>query len=149
MAEYTIALSKKHLKLLMEHVFIGRWILTSNHPEKDKLKEYDDFYDTVLSLLKNYHIVDEIEYAEESGYELTDDKFDELSVEINTFNNDVFFDELVSRLGERDALEKYGTDAFFTLPPEERFTRRIQEEEKYNKEFEEIGIQNLRIQKKR
>ena len=51
MSEVNFSLTKKNFRLLIEHVFIGNWVL--NAAKVDREKSVDEFYNTILSIGKN------------------------------------------------------------------------------------------------
>ena len=144
MAEIEITLTKKNLRLLIRHVFIGNWILTATKTEENK--ELEDFFDSILSLGKNYNILDGIEYDENTGsYDLTREKEEELLNPINEYEEDNFWDELINKLAIRDAKKKYGINELSKMESIDRMKAIWDEEEKYNEEFEKNGIERLML----
>ena len=132
--------------MLIQHVFIGNWILTSTKVERDK--DIDEFYDTILSIAKNYNIVNEIEYNDKSkSYTLTQEKEIEYMSYIEDYEDEVFWDDLIDKLARRDAIKKIGKEAFENMEQMERATAIWAEEEKYSDEFEKYGINRLKILK--
>lgn len=146
MSEISFSMSKNNFKLLVKHVFIGHWVLTADHVERNK--EYDDFFSFILSVAKNYNIMDEIEYDEKiDDYFFTADKEEELMEEIYEYEEESFWVELVDRLAERDAIDKIGEKKFEKLDKMERMKAICNEEEKYQDEFEKNGINRIYIKK--
>ena len=144
MAEIEITLTKKNLRLLIKHVFIGNWILTATKTEENK--ELDDFFDSMLSLGKSYNILDGIEYDEKTGsYDLTREKEEELLNPVNEFEEDNFWDELINKLAIRDAKKKYGINELSKMESTDRMKVIWDEEEKYKEEFEKNGIERLAL----
>ncbi len=146
MANIEISMSKKNLRLLVQHVFAGNWVLTSTKTERNT--EMAEFYDMILGMAKNYNIIDGIEYDEESGsYDFSGEKEEELMKPIEEYDDDTFWEELIDKLASRDAEQKCGLENFAKLEQMARLNALWAEEEKYNKEFEKHGIDRLKIQK--
>jgi len=64
---------------------------------------------------------------------------------IEEFEEEVFWEELCNRLGQRDLLKEKGIQKVKEMDPIERMTAEDKISEKYNKEFIENGIKNLII----
>ena len=62
---------------------------------------------------------------------------------IEEFENDSFWDELITRLAERDFGKEVG-EGIKEMSVEKRFQRLSELEEKYAEEFEREGLRNLR-----
>lgn len=149
MSTITFSLNKKNARELVRHVFIGNWILNSTKIERDE--ELDAFYESILSMAKNYNVMedaDDIEYSEKiNEYTLSEDKMNEFMDDIDEHTDEVFWDDLCEKLAFRDAIEKYGKDELESLEHFECKKKIWAEEEKYAKEFEARGVERLRIVK--
>ena len=66
---------------------------------------------------------------------------------VDAYDDYVFWEELVLRLGKRDIALKYENkaDEFRKLLMEERWEENNKEEEKYSEEFEKHGLERLKI----
>jgi len=145
-SEVNFSLTKKNFRLLIEHVFIGNWVL--NAAKVDREKSVDEFYNTILSIGKNYNLVEGIVYDEDHDeYELGEEKEKEIISKIEEYDDTTFWEELVSKLATRDAITKYGSNELCEMDQIERMKIIWDEEEKYNKEFEKNGIENLRLKR--
>ena len=65
MADITFSLSKKDMKTLLEHVFLGNWVLTATKDSQDK--EEDEFIQRIYGMMKNYNITENIEYDQKQN----------------------------------------------------------------------------------
>ena len=145
-----IELSKKEYRNLLDLLAISEWVLNANavggdNPEALKYKKVEQ---KLLSYAKHHDCEDLIEYDvklkeyfptriyEESEYR----KF------IDEYEEDTFWDELVSRLSHRDLLREVGEIEYKEMAFEERFIRQERVEEKYNIEFEKNGLKNLKLE---
>lgn len=146
MSKMDISLSRDHLRRMVEHVVIGNWIMEGIKVAPDEKSEV--FLETILSIGKSYGVMDGIEFDEKSGrHALSQEKEDELMQRILDYEEDGFLQNLVYRLGERDALEKHGAEKLARLEGAERLKLIWAEEEKYGEEFEKRGIERLRLRK--
>ena len=64
---------------------------------------------------------------------------------IDEFEDETFWEELIDRLADRDLLHLLGDKKILKMSAEERFMAHHDFEEKYEKEFEERGIERLGI----
>jgi hypothetical protein len=146
MSDITVTLSKKNMRMLMKCVFIGNWVLTATKDEGDE--ECDAFYHTMLAMAKNYNIMDGIEYDEKSAlFDFSAEKEEEFIDEIREYDEEMFWEELIDKLAERDAIGKIGMEKFLRLEGMERSTKIWEEEGKYGEEFEKHGVERLFIKK--
>lgn len=144
MADVQIELSKAMFKLLVKHVFIGNWIISSNNEEGDK--DSEALIDTILSIAKNYNIINEIDYDEHlEGYFLTAEKEEEYLEEIESYTEDSFWETLIERFSFRDFSQKNAETAIKKMEPKDMIEKMAVFEEKYRMEFEEFGIKRLNI----
>lgn len=146
MKNVSITLTEKNFKLLVKHAFLGNWVLNATKTARDK--EVDDFLDTILSIAKNYNAFDGIEYYEHGNeYAFTPEKEEELLRDMEDYDEDSFWENLIDKLSQRDAIRKHGIDKLNDMSPEDRMNAIWAEEGKYSDEFEKNGIDNLRIRK--
>lgn len=146
MSTITISLTKQNLKLLIDHVYIGNWILNAHKIDRDI--QNDNFFDTIMSIGKNYNITEGIEYIEEiDRFDFSKEKADLIHELIDEHDEDTFWELLVEKLASRDLFEKNTTEKIQAMDKIEYLKAIWREEEKYNDEFETHGIDRLRIKK--
>ncbi|HUX36344.1 MAG TPA: hypothetical protein VMV44_00460 [Rectinemataceae bacterium] len=144
MSTIDISLSRKNLRLLIKHVFIGNWIMESTKVAPDK--DNEEFFEAILAIGKNYNLMEGIEYNERTGrYELSTENERVMMAPIEEYQEEVFWQDLVDMLAKRDAVEKHGEAKLADLEPMERMNLIWGEEEKYDDEFEKYGINRLRV----
>ena len=140
-----LELTKEEYKKLMDLVYIGDWVINS-HRDENVLEEYEKIEDKIFSRASDAGFPEHADYDAELKEFFPSPKFDEeIHKYIDEYNDEVFWDESVNRLVERDLLKKYKNkeEEFDNKSREDRFKESLQAEEKYNKEFEENGIDNL------
>jgi hypothetical protein len=146
MREYSITLSKKNMKLLLEHVFLGNLMLVRADDEEN---ENDIFLNTILSIMKTYNIEEDIEYDEETGkYEVSGDLKDRLMETLTMYDQDCFWEELPKMLALRDLSEKMSMEQMEELGVDGLIKMHIAAAVPYEKEFEKNSLKNLRLRKK-
>lgn len=73
-----------------------------------------------------------------------DDEFFEKKY-IDEYNEDNFWEELVSRLALRDMIRDYGLEKIRKMDNRSFLEKRFKYEEKYHEEFEDSGLEDLII----
>lgn len=145
-----IDLSIEQYEALLKLVFLGEWIANFNdfdnsEPGSTRMGEVAQF---IYSQAENFGL----------GYLITEDprtgaltltrEFQESSgidEMLTTYEEEVFWDELIRRLAERDFIRHYGETNISQMAIEERIEKETPFFEKYNNEFNENGIENLKI----
>ncbi len=86
-----------------------------------RLKEYDEIAEYIFSLSPMFDLPEnyenEIEFTD-------DDSITEASRLHEEYDENMFFDELPHRLGERDFYKKYSEEEINAMSDEERFTKK-------------------------
>ncbi len=67
---------------------------------------------------------------------------------IEEFEQNTFWEELISNLADRDVLKNIGTNSFSDLSPVERISATYDAEAKWAKEFEKNGLNRIGIVEK-
>ncbi len=146
MSQLSIPMSKDDLELLVKHVALANWMLTSHHEEPDD--KLDAFYSHILGIAKKNGLDDGIEYDEEAKrFSLTEERVDEFHQHIDEYDEDSFWVMLEDVLSERDCLEKHGEEKLAAMDGEKRFALLEKEQDKYAEEFEKHGVLRLKIVK--
>ncbi len=146
-----INITKKEYRLLLDILYLGDWMLTAHDQEEMPDKEkYQDVIQKFYSYAEEMGYENLIEADKESNkyYETMEyedsSKVDEI---IENYNIATFWDELVSGLAMRDAVETKGNDAINKMSPEERIRLLHPLEERYHEEFMANDLTNLKIKK--
>ena len=82
---------------------------------------------------------------ENGGYKLKEEKEFEFYEEIQIFENLSFWSNLANRLAERDVEEAAGDEYYSTETFASELQAEMDIEDKYNEEFENNGLTNLRL----
>jgi len=147
MGDITFTMNKKNARQLIRHVFIGNWISNATKIKRDE--EIDAFYQSILSMAKNFNIMedsDDIMYSDAiHEYILSEDKMNQYMADIEEHTDEIFWDDLCDKLALRDAIEKYGLEKLNKMDLFECKKKIWEEEEKYSDEFEKWGVERLRI----
>lgn len=146
-----INFSKKEYETLLEILYIANWVIDAfeTEPKPDKQK-YEDLEQKILSYAKDFGMDRLVVWdARVSEYfhskEFDDGRPMEL---IEEFEDESFWNELTHRLAERDFIETHTEEEIEKMDVWDRIRKIDEFVEKYWDEFEENGLENLRIDKK-
>ena len=141
-----IKLTEKQFEKLLKLTYLGMWVVEAHEQDND------NYFTEIEQLLysKSEEISDQkfIEYDEVSKKyypALNFDKEDIIVKYIDTYEENIFWDELIDRLTKRDMINKYGLDGIQKMSQEEVFEHEKEFIDKYEQEFQKTGIENLGI----
>ena len=132
-----IELSEKEFRRLLDMVYIGNWILNSCR-EEDRFEDYDDLEEKLFSLCPGLGMGALCELWE--GHVYPSRAFEEGGIHeaIADYEDAVFYDILAEELARRDmSVEQISQN------DTEELAERMEE---YFDEFEENGIDNVRVE---
>ena len=142
-----INFTKNEYRHLLDLIYLGDWIMTADDVEKDKNKKHhEEITQKIYSFAKDFGCEDLIEYnAEFDKYNETRDcEESEVSQFLASFEENCFWETLISRLAERDFLKELPPGGLNALSLEERFSGIQKHEDKWADEFSKFGIDNLK-----
>jgi hypothetical protein len=140
MKKVNLELSSEQYKELIKLVYIGDWVI--DEPENIVL---NDLVQVVFSKAKDAGHESLIEFDKDMNLYMPSQTFDDEVVEIvDDYEEECFWDHLIYRMADKDLVAKLG-DKAEKLTNEERIDMIDPISEKYVKEFEENGIDNLVI----
>ncbi len=143
-----INFSKKEYRILLDMLYLSDWMMTSHEEEPKNLhQEHQALRKKLLSYYKEMNAEDVIEYSKEldgyfelAGYdEYIHEKF------IDPYNYDVFWDELIDALARRDIINSMGIEKYKAMGYVERATKAQEIKAQYANEFEQHGVEHLKI----
>ena len=144
-----IDFTKKEFKLLLDVFSIADWVLHAHKIEDDpRTKSFRILEQKIFSLAEKNGLQNYVFFDEELKKYFPTREFEEngkAMVFIEEFENDTFWDELIERLVVRDLIGEEGENAFFSMSLEEKFRREEPLRQKYQNEFAENGLDNLRL----
>ncbi len=148
-----IALDEKEYRSLLEMMEIADWVLHAYRlDEPVETESYRQLAQKIYAAAKNYKSEDLVHYDLASQQFFPSEKLEESDAvldRIAEFENACFWDELIHRLVERDLIDSLGEEAVTKLDPTERSQRGEVFEKKYEKTFQESGLDHLVIAEKR
>jgi len=142
-----IELTKEQLGGLAKLVFLGNWLANSWRNE-DVIDEYDEVESLVLAEAAKHGFEEYAEFDEEEKKALPSHELEEKMTEtIDFYNDNTFWDQLIYRMADRDYVRKYGEEAFDELTTDKGMEKERPLVEKYEKEFNENGLDRLEIRR--
>ena len=145
-----IDISKNEYRDLMDILSIADWVLNAYKEEDDpKTERYGELEQKFYAYAKEMGFDDLIEFAPELEMYFPTRKYEDTGKYwdfVDDFENDLFWDELIHRLVERDLIKQEGgVENVMKLSMEERIKKEAPLEKKYSAEFEANGLDNLKI----
>jgi len=142
-----IELTKEQLGSLTKLVFLGNWLANSWRNE-DVIEEYDEVESLVLAEAAKHGFEDYVEFDEEEKKALPSHELEEkLTETVDFYNDNTFWDQLIYRMADRDYVRKYGEEAFDDLTTDKGMDKERPLVEKYEKEFNEHGLERFEIRR--
>lgn len=137
----SIDLTSEQYKVLLKLVALGGWMGQGGVMGSDETIE--DVQQLVLSYSKDFGMQDMVTYDEEiNTFSPVDELNDEFSNVIKEYEEENFWDQLIFRLANRDALRDMEEEG---LNEEETYARFEEYVEAYEDEFEENDLDSVGI----
>ncbi len=140
-----ITFNKKQLKTLIKSLFLANIVKSAYRPEEiDKTSKEEKL---LIALLKHAATLGFSHWAtpENKTLRLEAMKGMEIYEDIQIFEALAFWNNLAEQLAERDMEELYGDAQHLEMSMGDSLNKEMDMEKKYIEEFEENGLQNLRL----
>jgi hypothetical protein len=142
-----IELTKEQLTSLVKLVYLGNR-MANDWRTDDILEEFDEVESLVLDAAQKHGLGDYVDFDEDSGKAIPSGELEEKMAEIADFyNENSFWDQLIYRMADRDYVRKYGEDSLEELFTEQGMERERPLVERYEKEFNEHGLDRLEVRR--
>ena len=139
-----LELSDVEYRRLMLMAFLGEWML--NAIRKDPDASMEDALSKLYSFARDTPMQELVAFdAEENAWIPTPAFEDEAHALIDQYDDTTFWEELTSRLAERDLIERHGERKVLGMRPAQREREVSAIAKDYTREFEEVGLDRLRI----
>jgi len=136
--------SDEEYRRLMMLAFLGEWML--NAIRKDEDPAYADVASKIYSYAKGTAFESLTEFDGDAEDWVPSETFEEdAHALIDQYDDITFWEELTARLTERDLLESRGERAVGGMRPDQRERAASPIAKAYTKEFEEQGLERLRV----
>ena len=136
--------SDQEYRRLMLLTYLGEWML--NAIRKDPDPSYEDLVSKVFSGAQGTSLEPLVSFDEEADSWSPIEAFEEEAhTMIDQYDDKTFWEELTARMTERDLVHKHGERAVRGMRPEQRTRAASPIAKAYTKEFEEQGLDRLRV----
>ena len=142
-----INFTKKEYRYLLDLIYLGDWVMTADDVEDDpKKKHHEEITQKIYSFAKDFDCEDLIEYNSDFDKHNETRNFEESEVAqyLASFEENSFWETLISRLAERDFLKDLPSGGLNALTLDEKFSGIQKHEDKWADEFSKFGINNLK-----
>jgi hypothetical protein len=145
-----VKMTKKQYETLLKLVYLGHWMTTLGPEEVGD--EFDKVQQYILSLAEEFGFKKHVGYDAEKKEYYPTEFFEEKSgvvTLVEEYNMYVVWEELMLSLSRRDLVEQYGAEAVAAMSEDDMIEKEYPILTKYEEEFRESGLQNLRIATKK
>lgn len=137
--------SEAEFRKLVEVMYLADWV-TNAHTVPDSITNPYSLEQKIYKQAKGAGCGDLVQYGEKEKVFFPSRKLEEKGHDVlDVYDEETFWEELVSRLALRDIEEERGAEALEKMSPEERMSAISEMEEKYQMECETNGISRLEI----
>jgi hypothetical protein len=139
--------TKKQVEFMIYSLYLSSWVSYRDNDSGPFTKEFEALGQYFLGFAYNMKWFDWIDYDRStSTYIIKPAREDELlSSIIDTYNEETFWEELKSRLAERDLQQALPASDLAKKSAVELFKLRLSKETKYENEFREKGLERFDI----
>lgn len=140
-----INLTKKQYKTLAKTVYLGNWMANGTRTGQEgdtRLNEYQEITDYIFSMAQEFGFSKDFEHILECG---DHEETTEVCSLHERYDEDIFWEELPERLGQRDFYLKYTEEERKKMDREEHFIKMQECVILWENELVEYGIDRLQI----
>lgn len=142
-----IDLTKNEYRTLLEMAYLADWMLHA-HETTVAEDEYRQLETKLLSQAKDFECEDLVDYVSHlKGFYPSRSLEDSPNVRhaIDNYNDMTFWEELISKLANRDVMRQYSSDDLANMRPEERCRLFWDAESEYEDVFREVGLDAITV----
>lgn len=144
-----LELTSAEYRLLLDIVSIADWIMHAHdEDEREDTAAHRELFQKIYAQAQDAGCEDLVAYDEElGGYFETDQFEDESPVMelIEEYDEDNFWDELASRMAQRDAVREVGEERLRSMSGTQRAKLIAGIEAEWNAELDEFGLERLEV----
>lgn len=144
----TISLTKKQYLSLMKAVYLGNWMANACRA-KDKIKDLDDIESHIFSYASRFGLQEFVDHDSDFMDTYYPTRAFEEDTDVHElhdyYDNHIFWQELASRLAQRDLNETYSKKEITQMSDYERFEKLMDLEEKIADRLYKNGLEFLRF----
>ena len=142
-----INFTKKEYAALLDLITMGDWMAHAHTagPKNEDTKTHRDVLQKIFSHAKDFHCEDKIEYVKSLNSYYGTKAFEEESFHrqlIENYDEETFWEELINRLAEKDAITEAGSkEAYRALSFEDRIGLHTKHEHRWINVINERGLE--------
>lgn len=143
-----VFITKKEYRLLLDMLYLSDWMMNAHAADdQEQHKEHQALRRKLLAYYKEMEAQDLIEYSEELDEYCELAPYEESLHDhyIGPYNTETFWEELLERLAERDVVKAVGVEAYQSMSDLECASKLEEIREVYADEFEQHGIDRIKI----
>jgi len=142
-----IQLTKEQLASLVKLVYLGNR-MANDWRTDDVIEEYDEVESLVLEAAQKHGLGDYVDFDDETKKGIPSGELEEKMAEtVEFYNDNSFWDQLIYRMADRDYARKFGEEALGEIYTEKGMERERPLVEKYEKEFNDNGLDRVEIRR--
>lgn len=141
-----LELTEKEYGMLLDMLYIAESVMNSYViGQRPETESYRSLEQKILSCANDMGCKPFVDYDEKLETYFPSRKVEEgpAAVFIDEYDDYTFWEQLVSRLAERDFVKREGMERIRRMKPEQRITKLGRLEERYHSEFETHGLDRL------
>jgi hypothetical protein len=140
----TPTFSEQEYRRMMMLTYLGEWML--NAIRKDPDPAYEDIAAKIYSFAQGTPLESLVRFDDHEGNWIPSEAFEtDAHAMIDQYDDKTFWEELTARLTERDLMKAHGERAVRGMRSEQRVRAASPIAKAYTKEFEDRGLERLRI----
>ena len=141
-----INLSNEQYKTLMKIVYLGNYMVNGSRIDDEVIKEFEDIEQYIFSFYKDFQLDSWIEKSDKYNQLFpTSELEDEVLDYIHDYDDECFWEGLVSNLARKDFINQYGLEKINKMSIEERINKEQPFLDKYYAEIEKNDLKNIGI----
>ena len=144
-----INFTKREYQVLLEMIYLADWMLHAHERGGRKKDPYHALEQKLLSLASEFGCEDLVEHSERLNEYFPTEAFveaDTIQGYIEDYDDATFWDELISRLAERDVSRKHTQEELSGMTGEDRVMTYWRAEMSYAEEFDTNGLERIKIE---
>jgi N-methylhydantoinase A/oxoprolinase/acetone carboxylase beta subunit len=143
-----LKLTDEQYKYLIQLVYLGNFMANATRNNDEMIPQFEELEQHVYSFAAEFgcgEFVDRHDAVE--GIYPTREFEEMMDKLISEYDADIFWEELLHRMTERDLVDAYGEQAVAGMSIVERIEKERGFIQNYDKEFSENGLKNLYLKK--
>ena len=142
----TISLTDEQYKYLMQLVYLGNFMANATRNNDEMIPQFEDMEQHIYASAHEFGCGEYVDRHDAVEGVYPTREFEEMMDRfVCEYDADIFWEELLHRMTERDLVDAFGEKAVSSMSIVERIEKERPFVQTYDKEFSENGLKNLRI----